>query len=260
MRNKEVCVAAVQMRSITENKEANLKKSVEFIKKAAAQGAQIICLPELFITGYELNREGFLRNAERLDGPTISTLSNLAKELGVYIIAPLPEQGDLTGVIYNSAVLLDRWGEIVGVFRKTQLWAKEKLYFRPGDRLPVFDTEYGKIGILICYDAEFPEIGRRLALQGAEIFFIPSAWTIGYKHTWDTALAARCLENTVFGVGVNMVGEGQCGHSRIIDPQGRNLQEAGKDEETILIQKLDLGSLIKHRMDLPYLKDLRDII
>lgn len=253
--NRQVCVAAVQMESALGDKRANLDKGIELTKKAALQGAEIICLPELFVTGYDLNREGFLRTAEKLDGLTVRTFSKVAKDLGVYVIVTLPEQGELVGIVYNSAVLISPEGQVAGIFRKVQLWGKEKLYFKPGNRVPIFETIYGKIGILICYDAEFPELGRQLALQGAEIIFMPSAWTASYKHTWDIALSARCLENTVFGVAVNMVGEDRCGYSRIIDPQGRNLQQASQFEETILVENLDLTSLFNHRLDLPYLKD-----
>lgn len=254
---KKIKIAAVQMKSIMKDTGHNLSKAINFIQEAALKGANIVCLPELFYSGYHLNKEEFFLLAERSDGPMYQVLSKVAKEKGVYILASFPEKADLPGVIYNSSMLINDKGSIAGNMRKVYLWGKEKLIFREGDRFPVFDTPLGKIGILICYDAEFPEPVRIMALKGAQLILIPSVWSLGAKHRWDIDLTAGALYNLLFIAGINTIGDGACGNSKVVSPRGEILIEASVDREEIIYCDIDLGDVEKTRMEIPYMQDFK---
>ena len=164
---------------------ANVAKAIERIRQAAAMGAQIICLPELCTTGYrpDLLEDKLWELTEPVPGPTTDVFSQLAKELGIYIILPMNEKGAVPGMIHNSAVFIDKDGEVQGVFRKAHAYATERYYFTDGNHYPVFQTEFGKVGVMICYDMGFPEVARILTLKGAELIFALSAWQSGgYRH------------------------------------------------------------------------------
>ena len=202
---RSVHLALIQFESSLCNPEANTEKACRMIAEAAAQGADLVVLPELFSTGYELNIVGphVPELAEPVDGPTVRALQDAARAGGCYVVAGLALTHEMAGVAYNSAVFIDRDGELQGTYDKQHLWALERFYFRAGFDCPVFDTDFGRVGVMICYDMGFPEVARMLALQGADLILCPSAWCEEDMDVWDVNVPARALENTAFVAAVN---------------------------------------------------------
>ena len=175
---RTVHLALVQFESVLCDPAANTQKACRMIAEAAAEGADLVVLPELFSTGYELNIVGphVPELAEPVDGPTVRALQDAARTGNCYVVAGLALTYDMAGVPFNSSVVIDRQGELLGTYDKQHLWALERFYFRSGCDCPVFDTDFGRIGVMICYDMGFPEVARMLALQGADLILCPSAW------------------------------------------------------------------------------------
>ncbi len=223
-------------------KEENLKKVASALNNA---DLQLLVLPELFATGYQFrSKDEVAELSENVkSGQTVEFLCDMSREKGIYIVAGLPERdGDK---FYNSAVLTSPDG-LIGVYRKTHLYFEEKLYFSPGDTgFKVWDTEIGRIGIMICFDWFFPEAMRCLALNGAEIVAHPSNLVLPYC---PDAMPLRCLENRVFAVTANRIGtedrtEGKpltfVGQSLIVSPEGKVLIKASGEEERLLVAEFD---------------------
>ena len=234
------------------------------IRQAGLDGSHMIMFPEMFTTGYELSIVGprITELAEPVNGPTITALREAAKQAGVYVEAPIAlYYDDLPGVPFNSAVLIDREGNVAGVYDKQHLWALERFYFRGGNGTPVFQTDFGTIGIMICYDMGYPEVARMLALQGAQIVLCPSAWCEPDHDVWDINVPARALENTVFLCAVNRYGREQDlymgGHSKVCDPRGRVVAELPDEGEGVLNVEIDLADVVSNRQTSPYLRDRR---
>ncbi len=262
---RTVKTALIQFQSIMGDTVASTQKAIPMIEEAADNGAQIICLPELFSTGYNLGILGkkFPSMGEPIDGPTIQALQKVAKEKQVYLIAPIAlYKPELPGVLFNSAVFINDEGGIEGAYDKNHLWALERFYFRNGENYPVFNTRYGRIGIMICYDAGFPEVARILTCKGAEIIFCPSAWCIEDKDIWHLNMPQRALENTCYVCAVNRFGqEGDDlymgGYSMICGPRGQILAHLTEEKESTLYGELDLDALTEARTTSPYLRDRR---
>lgn len=223
-------------------KEENLNRVAYALKNT---DLQLLVLPEFFATGYQFrSKDEVAELSENVEsGQTTEFLCDMSKEKGIYIVAGLPERyGDK---FYNSAVLISPDG-LMGVYRKTHLYFEEKLYFSPGDTgFRVWDTEIGRIGIMICFDWFFPEAMRCLALNGAEIVAHPSNLVLPYC---PDAMPVRCLENRVFAITANRIGtedrtEGKplkfIGKSLIVSPRGQALANAPAEEEALLITELD---------------------
>lgn len=261
MGKKNVNIGIIQFDGKIGQVEHNVNKAVEAIKKAAEKGANIVCLPELFSTGYNFDILGDQMGPLSLEyfDLTVEKMSSAAKEYQVYVIAPFSEKRDLEGILYNSAIVFDDEGNRIGSFAKTHLFAKERLYFREGSDYPVFDTKYGKFGIAICYDIGFPESCRSLCLNGAELVFMPSAWRVQDKDMWDLNVPQRALENLFFTIGVNRVGiEGDLhlfGNSKVCNPRGQIIAELPQDEERVEVVTIDLNEINKFRSQLSYLRD-----
>lgn len=243
---------------------ANVVKAIPMIRQAGLDGSDMIMFPEMFTTGYELSIVGprITELAEPVNGPTITALREAAKQAGVYVVAPIAlYHDDLPGVPFNSAVLIDREGNVAGVYDKQHLWALERFYFRGGNGTPVFQTDFGTIGIMICYDMGYPEVARMLALQGAQIVLCPSAWCEPDHDVWDINVPARALENTVFLCAVNRYGREQDlymgGHSKVCDPRGRVVAELPDEGEGVLNVEIDLADVVSNRQTSPYLRDRR---
>lgn len=243
---------------------ANVVKAIPMIRQAGLDGSDMIMFPEMFTTGYELSIVGprITELAEPVNGPTITALREAAKQAGVYVVAPIVlYHDDLPGVPFNSAVLIDREGNVAGVYDKQHLWALERFYFRGGNGTPVFQTDFGTIGIMICYDMGYPEVARMLALQGAQIVLCPSAWCEPDHDVWDINVPARALENTVFLCAVNRYGREQDlymgGHSKVCDPRGRVVAELPDEGEGVLNVEIDLADVVSSRQTSPYLRDRR---
>ncbi len=223
-------------------KEENLKKVFSAITDA---DADLLVLPEFFATGYQfVSQEEVSELSESIpNGDTTERLSELSRQKGIYLVAGLPERdGDR---FFNSAVLSGPDG-FIGVYRKTHLFFEEKLYFSPGDTgFKVWDTKVGRIGIMICFDWFFPEAMRALALMGADIITHPSNLVLPYC---PAAMPIRCLENRVFAVTANRVGEenrkaGQSlrfiGQSQITSPEGKIIIRAPENDEALLIAEIN---------------------
>ena len=259
MDNRTVKIALIQFGGVLADTKANTEHAVELCTNAAKNGAQIICLPELFSTGYNLRLIGdkIPQMAQKLDGETITALRAVSKEYACCIIAPIALEKDIPGVVYNSAVVLED-GEILGVYDKNHLWAMERFYFRPGEAYPVFDTKYGRIGVMVCYDIGFPEVARILTLKGAEILFCPSAWTILDRDMWNLNIPQRALENNLFVAGINRYGqEGDAlymeGATKVCGPRGKVIGEIKEEKEDILYAELNMSEIIEMRAKSMYL-------
>jgi N-carbamoylputrescine amidase len=261
--------------------DANLKKTVALVERAAKSGAQIICTQELFRSQYFCQSEDHknFELAEKIPGPSTDAFRKLAKKHRVVIIASLFEKR-ASGVYHNTAAIIDADGSLLGIYRKMHIpddpLFYEKFYFTPGDLgFKTWNTRYGKIGVLICWDQWYPEAARINALLGAEILFYPTAigWHPAEKaefgeaqaDAWRTAQRAHAIANGVFVAAPNRVGheaeEGTngiefFGHSFICDPFGRVLAEAGTKPE-VLVAECDRGLIEETRRNWPFLRDRR---
>ena len=269
--------------SMSADPAANLTKAVGRVKDAAAQGAAIICLPELFRTLYIGQREdpALFDLAEPVPGPATEALGKVAREAGVVVIAPVFEHR-AAGLYHNTAAVIDADGGIKGIYRKMHIPDDpayyEKFYFTPGDLgFRAFDTKAGRIGTLICWDQWYPEGARLTALQGANILFYPTAigWHPAEKaqfgaqqlDAWRTIQRSHAIANGCWVAAVNRVGverlDGQgaglefWGHSFIADPFGVVVAEAPADQEALLIAEVDLGRVEEVRRHWPFLRDRR---
>lgn len=258
----------------------NLETALDRIRTAAERGAQIICLQELFRSQYFCQTESHdhFALAEPIPGPSIEAIAPLAKELGVVVVASLFEKR-AEGVYHNTAVVIDADGTVLGSYRKMHIpddpRFHEKFYFTPGDLgFRSWDTRYGSIGVLICWDQWYPEAARLTALQGAQVLFYPTAigWLpeekeefgVSQQSAWETIQRSHAIANGVYVAAVNRVGhEGAAdagiefwGGSFVTDPYGSVLQRAGHDEG-ILVVPCDLTALGTARTHWPFLRDRR---
>lgn len=247
-------IALIQMDLKFGDVDYNLQKTECKIREAHAKGAQVICLPEGFNTGYYCKDYAKMRSlAEPVWGTSIKKIQNLAQELSIYIIAPI-FMTVATGIVENTAVLVDDEGMIIGTYSKTHLVGEEQFYCKRGKDYPVFHTKYGNIGILICYDICFPETARLLALKGADVIICPSAWRDGsYFKNWLNQVAeVRALDNTVYVALINRVGKLPdapfCGCTQVVDPVGRVLGRCSSDQEEILYEIIDQKKVYEERM------------
>jgi N-carbamoylputrescine amidase len=280
-------VGLVQM-SATPDPEKNLQRAIDRLHQAAAKGAQIVCLPELFQTQYFCQREdaALFDLAESIPGPTTARLSDVAKQLKIVLIASLFERR-AAGVYHNTAVMIDADGSLRGIYRKMHIpddpLYYEKFYFTPGDLgFRAFDTQVGRVGTLVCWDQWYPEGARLTALQGAQVLFYPTAigWHPAEKEqfgaaqydAWQTIQRAHAIANGVYVAVVNRVGfeEGDIrgnkapgnglefwGASFLADPFGRVIANASHDKEEILVGDVDLRALEDIRRNWPFLRDRR---
>ena len=274
----KVNVGIVQM-SCSADKQANLQKATEKVKEAAANGAQIVCLPELFTSLYFCDVEDYdnFKLAEPIPGPSSEALSKIAKELGVVIIASLFEKRT-QGLYHNTTAILDADGTYLGKYRKMHIPDDpayyEKFYFTPGDLgFKVFTTKFAKIGVLICWDQWYPEASRITALMGAEILFYPTAigWAVSQDETvnteqydaWQTIQRSHSVANGLHVVSVNRVGFEQngamkfWGGSFITNPFGSILYKASHENEEVNVEELDLDKTDQYRTHWPFLRDRR---
>lgn len=249
-------------------REQNMARAEQMIREAAGKQAQIVLLPEVFHELFfitDLNTRYFDR-AEPIPGPITEVMQQLARELEVVIVAPIYERVGRS-VYYNSAAIIDADGSLLGVYRKNHIPLNtifyEKLYFKPGNLgYPVFDTRYGKVGLLICHDRHYPEGARALALNGAEILLIPSATPDKSlsRKVWEKELCAHAIFNEYFVAGLNRTGqEGNYfyyGHSVAFDPTGEMLAQAGTDEEVFLVD-CDLDLINQRRRAWQFYRDRR---
>jgi N-carbamoylputrescine amidase len=278
-------VGLVQMR-MTADPAANLETAITRVREAAARGARLICLPELFRTLYIAQREDHdaFNLAEPIPGPSTEALGKAAREAQVVIIAPLFERR-AAGLYHNTAAVIDTDGQIRGIYRKMHIPDDpayyEKFYFAPGDLgFRAFDTAVGRIGALVCWDQWYPEGARLTALQGANILCYPTAigWHPAEKaqygaqqlDAWRTIQRSHAIANGCYVAAVNRVGlerpngrgEGGggiefWGSSFVVDPFGVVVAEAPADQEAILTVEIDMARVEETRRHWPFLRDRR---
>jgi N-carbamoylputrescine amidase len=280
-------VGLIQM-SCSPDPEKNLERAVEMVREAAGGGAQVVCLPELFLTQYFCQREdaALFDLAEPIPGPTTTRLSQLARQQKIVLIASLFEKR-APGVYHNTAAVLDADGKLAGIYRKMHIpddpLYYEKYYFTPGDLgYRAFETAVGRVGTLICWDQWYPEGARLTALHGAHVLFYPTAigWHPAEKEqygaaqqdAWRTIQRAHAIANGVYVAVVNRMGHETgnvngretpgagldfWGSSFLCDPFGRVIAEAPAHDEEILIGEVDLRKLEDVRRNWPFLRDRR---
>ena len=267
---KPVRVAALQMNCQLADPAVNLTQAESLLAEVAGQ-ADIACLPELFTTGYNLGALGNTlfdlaeivpATAEDAAGPTVTRLCDLAAELNVAILAGLPERDPVvTGLLFDTVVLINRHGRLCGRYRKSHLYPDEHRYFQPGQDLSVFELDGVRVGLAICFEAAFPPIFSTLALQGAEIVFNPSAVPVGYGYLQELRTRARAQDNQYFVVAVNHVGpEGNvtyCGQSQIADPRGDVVAMAPADRPAAVVAELNFDLIGQQRLQEPILRGFR---
>jgi N-carbamoylputrescine amidase len=250
------------------DRKQNLDRAEAMIREAAGRGGQILLLPEVFHEAFfvvSLDMKHF-DLAEPIPGPITDRMQALAKELGVVLVVPLYERVERS-VYYNSAVVIDADGRLLGTYRKNHIPLStlfyEKLYFKPGNLgYPVFPTRFGKVGLVICHDRHYPEGARAVALGGAEILLVPSATPDASNSVpvWEKELAAHAIFNEYFVGGLNRVGqEGKYnyyGRSVIFDPAGELLAQAGGQEE-VLLADCDLDKITQRRRSWQFYRDRR---
>ncbi|MFQ6583421.1 carbon-nitrogen hydrolase family protein [Priestia megaterium] len=248
-------IALAQLRSNLHDKNKNLKRVFGTMEAAKDQGADFVLFPELFLTGFLLN-EQVEELAESVEGELITKVKKYAKELQIGVILGFPERHHFK--IYNSAVFINKKGEIVGTYRKIHLFDHENSYFTSGDSIPVFDTPQGKFGVMITYDMEFPEVARILALKGAEVVFVLCANMIPYEHHQHVYLRSRALENHIFIAAANKVGLEDdyvyFGESEVINPNGHCVFKSLNNEDLAIVD-IDLSSSANSKEILNYLNN-----
>ncbi len=265
-KKREVTVASVQLDVVLEDIEATAEKVAIWADEAAKENADIVIFPELILSaGYGLGNK-FYDIAEPLPGPATEKLGKKALQHKMYIIAGIAER-DLTGTVYNTAVILGRDGNLVGSYRKTHLFTLTESFFALGSELGVFDLDFGRVAIPICYDLEFPEPARVLCLKGAEMLLTMTAhWrgtgTVGTPENFiQTIYAARALENRVPVVLANRVGydpslnDHFVGLSRIVDANGMTIASMPDDKEGMIVATLDINEERIKRQNYNYFRD-----
>jgi len=264
--------AAILQTEWTGDKESMIELHEQYARKAAADGAQVICFQELFYGPYfcQVQDIKYYDYAEEIpDGPTTQRFQALAKELNMVMVLPMYER-EMAGFLYNTAAVIDADGTYLGKYRKHHIphvggfW--EKFYFKPGNLgFPVFDTAVGKVGVYICYDRHFPEGWRALGLNGAEIVFNPSATSRGLSsYLWKLEQTASAVANMYFVGAINRVGVEDLGDndfygtSYFANPRGQFVGELASDSDAeLVIRDLDLDQIEEVRNQWAFYRDRR---
>jgi N-carbamoylputrescine amidase len=280
---RKFTIGLIQM-ACTPDPQENLRRGELRVEEGADEGAEVICLPELFRTQYFCQQEdaAFFELAEPVPGPSTQALGRIAKERQVVVIAPIFERR-APGVYHNSAAIIDANGAVAGIYRKMHIpddpGYYEKFYFTPGDLgFRAFDTRLGRLATLICWDQWYPEAARLAALEGASVLFYPTA--IGWhphekaqhgdaqRDAWRTIQRSHAIANGVYVATVNRVGFEKpadvkgaglefWGTSFISDPFGVVLKEASTDREELVLAEVDLERLEETRRNWPFFRDRR---
>ncbi|MDQ7823602.1 MAG: nitrilase-related carbon-nitrogen hydrolase [Candidatus Eremiobacteraeota bacterium] len=261
-----------QKKEVLAIRDAMIDKHVKMIKDAAKKGVKILCMQEIFAGPYFCaeRHPRWYYLAEPIPGHTTEIMQGLAKKHGMIIIVPIYETV-MTGVYYNSAAVIDNDGKILGIYRKNHIpevppGFSEKYYFKPGNLgYPVFRTEYGTIGVYICYDRHFPEGARLLGLHGADIIFNPSATVEGVsKYLWEIEQPAHAVANGYFVGAINRVGTEApwnmgrfYGNSYFCSPRGKIIAQASPDKDELLVSDLDFDEVREVRNTWQFFRDRR---
>ena len=270
-----VKAALIQFQGNTDKKK-NIEKAKRYVKQAAADGAKVVCLQELFNTTYFCYEEDPKNYdlAEPIPGPTIEQMAKLAQDERIVLVAPIYERV-VKGELYNTAVVIGPNGQLMGRTRKSSiplvvskdLAGYEKYYFRPGNTgFPTYPTPFGiTIGIMICYDRHFPEHARLLALGGADLVFVPSATAGMSRYLWEIELKAHAIDNIYYVGGINRVGKDiggsptqlYYGSSFFSDYRGQTMTQASDKKDDIIYADIDAGAIEKLRNTWGFFRDRR---
>jgi predicted amidohydrolase len=257
-------IALVQMRS-SEDKQENLKKSIEFITEAAGKGAELACFPEFQMAFSPSNQSAaeLAKIAETIKGNFITGLAAAAKKNKIGVIATIYEKSSRPNRVYDTAIMLNPAGKVSAVYRKLHLYNalgfKESVKLMPGKKIIApAKTGAGNVGLLICYDLRFPELSRILTVKGADMLVAPSAWVVGEmkEEHWQTMIKARAIENGSYVIAPDQLGNIYCGRSMAVDPFGVVLVDMGQREGVEMID-IDKSRVQKVRQSLPLLKNRR---
>jgi len=248
-------VSLIQMHVRAGEPDANFAAIEQWLGRAAAMAVKpdLIVVPEMWNTGYALDRIGELADPE--GRRTREAISAFCRRHRIHVLAGSIAERSGKGVC-NASYLFDRDGSVVGRYAKIHLFPlmDEPRHLRGGDRVALAELEGARAGIMICFDLRFPELARRLALEGARMLLVPAQWPHPRLHHWRTLLMARAIENQLWVIGCNRVGESGAvrffGHSMVVDPWGETVAEAGEDE-TILTAQIDLDAVEEARRRLP---------
>ena len=256
---REVIIAIAQFHPRLNEPQANLDRMGDIIDHiGAAQKVNLIVFPELATTGYECGVK-FTELAEQVPGYTIETLGARVARYEAYLAFGMVVKHKVESVVYDAAILLGPDGALVGQYHKVHLKPEERPIFRGGFRFPVFETNFGMVGVMLGWDLAFPEAARSLALDGAELIVVPANWEAQFIEEWQTYVRARALENSMFVAGVNRIGDEYTysfgGASAVIGPRGEQAASVGRDDndrpkEAYAIAKIDLDAVKKYREEL----------
>ena len=257
-------VAAIQMPTV-KDKIQNIRTAGTYIEKIKAENPDFVILPEMFCCPYQT--ENFPIYAEKEGGPVWQQLSGYAKQYGIYLIGGSMPEKDAEGNVYNTSYIFDREGKQIGKHRKVHLFDidvkggqtfKESDTLTAGDSDTVFDTEFGKIGVMLCFDIRFPELSRMMVNDGAKVIFVPAAFnmTTGPAH-WELSFRTRALDNQIYMVGCAPARDVSAGYISIVtDPWGRVIDMLD-EKKGILLAELDMDYEEQVREELPLLKSRR---
>ncbi len=268
---RKVRAALIQAQANMSKQDA-VDKHIKMIADAAGQGAQVVGLQEIFHGPYFCAEQDpkWYGTAEPEDGPTVTRMREVAREHGIVLVVPWYEE-EQPGVYYNTAVLIENDGTVLGKYRKTHIphvgpcfW--EKFYFKPGNLgYPVFDTSVGRVGLIICYDRHFPEVARELGIKGAEIVFNPSATVESLsRYLWELEQPAHAVANGFWMAASNRVGVEAplnpakfYGSSYFCSPRGKIIAQASDSEDEVLVADLDLDEIREVRNTWQFFRDRR---
>ncbi len=250
----EITVACVQMSPQLGEVGENLVRMTEFIEKIRGEhDVDLIVFPELCTTGYECGVR-FTELAERIPGPTTNLMSQRASEFEVHLAFGMVVKEKVESIVYNAAILIGPDGEILGDYRALHPKGEQRLAFRPGYRLPVFETGLGRIGLMLGWDLAFPEVARSLALDGAELLVALTNWEKPNQEEWKAYALARAMENASFLAAANRVGEEYTyaffGESMILGPRGQVFAMMDEEAEGYCIARINLDDVRRTREEL----------
>lgn len=265
---EKIKIAAIQMSTVADKME-NVRTVKTYLEKIKDENPDFVILPEMFCCPYQT--ENFPIYAEKEGGPVWQQLSGYAKQYGIYLIGGSMPEKDAEGNVYNTSYIFDREGKQIGKHRKVHLFDidvkggqtfKESDTLTAGDSDTVFDTEFGKIGVMLCFDIRFPELSRMMVNDGAKVIFVPAAFnmTTGPAH-WELSFRTRALDNQIYMVGCApardvSAGYISWGHSIVTDPWGRVIDMLD-EKKGILLAELDMDYEEQGREELPLLKSRR---
>lgn len=265
---EKIKIAAIQMSTVADKME-NVRTVKTYLEKIKDENPDFVILPEMFCCPYQT--ENFPIYAEKEGGPVWQQLSGYAKQYGIYLIGGSMPEKDAEGNVYNTSYIFDREGKQIGKHRKVHLFDidvkggqtfKESDTLTAGDRETVFDTEFGKMGVMLCFDIRFPELSRMMVNDGAKVIFVPAAFnmTTGPAH-WELSFRTRVLDNQIYMVGCApardiTAGYISWGHSIVTNPWGA-VVDMLDEKEGILLAELDMGYEERVREELPLLKSRR---